>query len=476
MKNRIKKSMALLLAAIMLLTTAPLAGFDGLFVSKASAAYFVGNHIKYGNYPQSKVTNSSTLLLLNSKSKKWKSYRYYSGSGSTTDGKMKPSDYMYYADIDIDGDGLRDYRAVKIDKYRPYYTGYTSSSSYSYQDENGYTTGNIYYFKFEPIEWRILNPTDGLIMTKKIMDSQAYNNYLISTYSAYWGNADKTYYANDYYNSSIRQWLNYDFYNTAFTFSQASNIRKDVTLNNDCYSSSFPKYNSKECNDKIFLLSYNEAETSAYGFNSSLSKQDTARKAQGTDYAKSQGLYVHSNNYARWWLRSPGSASASVWPVLYYGECNYMTNAYQTFQGIRPVCRLYNLKNDISKSSINNNIGSGSESSCSNGHMPYTENNAVAPTCTKTGLTASTHCSVCDELISEQKEIPALGHTDSNSDGKCDRCGITLGEPEKPNTPDTPTSNCTHLCHKGGFIWRIVRFFWKLFKINRNCSCGVAHY
>ena len=34
MKNRIKKSMALLLAVIMLITTAPLAGFDGLFVSK----------------------------------------------------------------------------------------------------------------------------------------------------------------------------------------------------------------------------------------------------------------------------------------------------------------------------------------------------------------------------------------------------------------------------------------------------------
>ncbi len=102
--------------------------------------------------------------------------------------------------------------------------------------------------------------------------------------------------------------------------------------------------------------------------------------------------------------------------------------------------------------------------------------NAKNATCTAKGYTGDTYCLGCGVVTVKGTEISALGHTDSNSDGKCDRCGITLGEPEKPNTPDTPASNCTHLCHKGGFIWRIVRFFWKLFKINRNCSCGVAHY
>ena len=36
---------------------------------------------------------------------------------------------------------------------------------------------------------------------------------------------------------------------------------------------------------------------------------------------------------------------------------------------------------------------------------------AVEPTCTKTGLTAGSHCSVCNEVLQAQKEIPALGHT-----------------------------------------------------------------
>ncbi len=42
------------------------------------------------------------------------------------------------------------------------------------------------------------------------------------------------------------------------------------------------------------------------------------------------------------------------------------------------------------------------------------------PTCTRTGLTEGSHCIVCDIVVEEQEVIPALGHLDEDGDGICD--------------------------------------------------------
>lgn len=61
--------------------------------------------------------------------------------------------------------------------------------------------------------------------------------------------------------------------------------------------------------------------------------------------------------------------------------------------------------------------------------IPHTEvvDKAVAPTCTKTGLTEGKHCSVCSAVLVEQKVVPALGFTVSGSvDGATDNTMVTL--------------------------------------------------
>lgn len=84
------------------------------------------------------------------------------------------------------------------------------------------------------------------------------------------------------------------------------------------------------------------------------------------------------------------------------------------------------------------------------------------PSCTEKGSEIA-ECSRCN--YSEVKEISATGH--NYQDGVCTECG------------DSKSNNCSCNCHKTGFmgfIWKILRFFYKLFGMNKVCSCGVAHY
>ncbi len=87
-------------------------------------------------------------------------------------------------------------------------------------------------------------------------------------------------------------------------------------------------------------------------------------------------------------------------------------------------------------------------------------------TCTENGLTDGTKCLTCGTVIKAQQTINKLNHADNNNDGNCDECNSSM-------------SNCSCNCHKSGFmgfIWKIINFFQKIFKTNKVCSCGKAHY
>ena len=241
--------------------------------------------IVFGSYPQSLVEDEKLIGHLNEAKGKWQSYGYYIGTGNSSDGKMIPSDFMRYKDIAYNGNK---YRAVTFDIYRPYDTGYTQYSDSFNQGESGYYTGNVYWFRYEPLRWRVLDPGKGLVITETVIDSQAFNNYSLYDGDEYYGDADKTYYACDYANSSIRAWLNDDFINTAFSAAEQNSI-KETELNNDGFCttlgrSGYDAFDSASTNDKVFLLSYDES------LNTSYFADDSSRTATSSDYAKCQGV------------------------------------------------------------------------------------------------------------------------------------------------------------------------------------------
>ena len=88
------------------------------------------------------------------------------------------------------------------------------------------------------------------------------------------------------------------------------------------------------------------------------------------------------------------------------------------------------------------------------GHTPATDA-AVAPTCTESGLTEGSHCSVCGEVLVAQTEVLATGH--HFVDGKCDNpnCDFECDHSEGYTadvTPPTCTEDgyTTYTCKEDG--------------------------
>ena len=70
------------------------------------------------------------------------------------------------------------------------------------------------------------------------------------------------------------------------------------------------------------------------------------------------------------------------------------------------------------------------------GHTEVIDN-AVAPTCTETGLTEGKHCSVCNTVLLAQAEVPMIAHTyDDKYDETCNECGF-IREAECAHTNTT---------------------------------------
>ena len=339
MKKIWKKTLALLLVVVMIGGAAPLGALTLRASAKTIGEYRQGDLVEFGWYPQTEVKDAELVAALDAAGGAWQSYGYYIGTGYE-DGQMTAKDYMQYCDVTVGG---QKYRGVTFSQYRPCVTGYTSDVNL--QESNGYYTGVTYWFRYEPLYWRLLDPATGLVLCLTVIDSQPYNNFILSfgydkyNNSAYWGDAGKTHFANNYAESSLRQWLNDDFYNTAFTAEQ-QNVIVATTLDNSAFRTDYSAYDSATTTDKVFLLSYSDMTNTAYGFNTDNWTDDPARQAESSDYAECQGVLVNSNNYSRWWLRSAGEVSCLARYVNFDGWVPDNCDVIFTYIGIRPALKL----------------------------------------------------------------------------------------------------------------------------------------
>ena len=196
------------------------------------------------------------------------------------------------------------------------------------KNEKGETIG----FKEEPIQWIILNITNGkaLLLSLKIIDGTIYNHTSQTT---------NGHYANNYAHSDIRKWLTSVFYLKAFSDVEDSCVL-ETFLDNSAYPTSvnaqgsFTQYSSESTTDKVFLLSKNEADTYAANYFATVP----------TDYAcaNSFASFQGSNH---WFLRTAGNNPYQIYYVhLRFGKYktyfNWYDDALQSVMGVRPAIYL----------------------------------------------------------------------------------------------------------------------------------------
>ena len=480
-----KKIISLVLAVIMLVSVVPVAYAE-------SNTYKVGDIIQFGTYPQSEVTDEALIAELNALAPEWDewtSYGYYSGNGY--DYTMTQGNYMRFFDLSYQG---QKYRAVKFEEYRPRYT--YGKASNNLQDDNDYYVNETYWFKYEALDWRILDTNTGLAMCETIIDSQPYSNTLYKRDSAIEGHQvfndiNCSNYGSDYVTSSIRQWLNADFYNSAFSLVEKDEIMTAV-LDNLGYHSSrgttgYEEFDGIQTEDKVFLLSYREVINSDYGFNSDSKNNDKARVVrERTDYAKCQGLNTAKVG-TKWLLRSPGMSASTSCIVDVDGSSNgCQLDMCATGTGVRPAIKLSTIhQHNYAVEAIvpatcttdgyttftcecgDSYIG---EIVKATGHSYNTD--TVQPTCKAAGYTLYT-CECGDNYIDDLKDI--VMHKDDDGDYRCDYgCGLFMSE-EGMEASDP----CDCNCHAGGikaFFFKVLLFFQKFFGKNKVCACGEYHY
>ena len=224
-----------------------------------------GNIIYFGEYPQTLKADTVEIV------------------GTTVDarGYYLGSDNAYYAKVVAS----------------PY------DDEYSFSTGGAVESGKTYYFKVEPIKWRILSEDSGeaVIFCDSILVNKAFDAS-----------------SNVYAESDISEWLTSVFFATAFRDIEKELI-KSVSIDG--------------IDQKVFLLSEEEAF-----------KNNATVKLSATDYARANGACMSTSlgkGNGIWWLRNPEKDDSNHVKTVNYtgGSSNYELVNTKAF-GVVPAIKI----------------------------------------------------------------------------------------------------------------------------------------
>lgn len=188
-------------------------------------------------------------------------------------------------DVDANGyylgsDGER-YAKRKV-KVGYYYTwnGSERVQTSTFTDGTTFTYYTEYYFKVEPIKWRILTTKHGkaVLFAEDILEAESWDSNYGLTY---------------YKDSRIHNWLNSTFFDLAFDTNTQTAIQT-TEVDNSLNCGNNEETACENTLDKVFLLSSVESTSSNYGLNSESSRQKVV-----SDYARIMFATV-----GYWWTRT----------------------------------------------------------------------------------------------------------------------------------------------------------------------------
>ena len=286
--------------------------------------------INIGHYPQTYIGDTMNVTL-----EAWyegqpvvETYTAYKGYlGSTLNEPVVYNAYEY-----IDGNTYC--RVPEADLY--------NNGAKTFNDGTTIENGETYWFKVEPIQWRVLtqNYTDTENTTPV---SYLLSEYVLSantTFNPSTSNINCTHYSAE--TNALRPFLNEVFYKDAFTTKEQALIAQRTLTDADLDGTGSVGDIASTEPLSVFAPTYYDMRETDYGFNSSYNNEDQQRRASATDFAMANYAYkstdtsyqdIHGIGASYYWTSSGGSSS--VFSVYFIGTVG-SDYVYYDYNAVRP--------------------------------------------------------------------------------------------------------------------------------------------